>query len=75
LILSLSQFLLLPQLPKKIKLASKLVKFDSKIIISPTRSESGNTNLLVGGSITVPSTSRQTGLELAVVDVNKKFVV
>ncbi len=34
----------------------------------------GNTNLLVGGSITVPSTSRQTGLELAVVDVNKEIV-
>ena len=29
---------------------------------------SGNTNLLVGGSITVPSTSRQS----AIVDVNKK---
>jgi hypothetical protein len=37
--------------------------------------KAGNTNLLVGGSITVPSTSRQTGLELADVDVNKKFVV
>jgi hypothetical protein len=34
----------------------------------------GNTNLLVKGSITVPSTSRQTGLELAVVDVNRKIV-
>jgi hypothetical protein len=34
LILSLSQFLILPQLPQKIKLASKVVKVDSKIIIS-----------------------------------------
>ncbi len=33
-ILSLSQFLILPQLPQKIKLASKVVKVDSKIIIS-----------------------------------------
>jgi hypothetical protein len=33
LILSLSQFLILPQLPQKIKLASKVVKIDSKIII------------------------------------------
>jgi hypothetical protein len=33
-ILSLSQFLILPQLPQKIKLTSKLVKVDSKIIIS-----------------------------------------
>jgi hypothetical protein len=32
-ILSLSQFLILPQLPQKIKLASKVVKDDSKIII------------------------------------------
>ncbi len=32
-ILSSRQFLILPQLPQKIKLASKLVKFDSKIII------------------------------------------
>jgi hypothetical protein len=32
-ILSLSQFLILPQLPQKIKLASKVVKVDSKIII------------------------------------------
>ncbi len=33
---------------------------------------SGNTNLLVGVSIAVPSNSRfVTGLELAVVDVNK----
>jgi hypothetical protein len=31
-ILSLSQFLILPQLPQKIKLASKVVKVDSKII-------------------------------------------
>ncbi len=34
LILSLSQFLILPQLPQKMKLASKVVKVDSKIIIS-----------------------------------------
>jgi hypothetical protein len=34
LILSLSQFLILPQLPQKIKLASKAVKVGSKIIIS-----------------------------------------
>jgi hypothetical protein len=33
LILSSSQFLILPQLPQKIKLASKVVKVDSKIII------------------------------------------
>ncbi len=33
-ILSSSQFLILPQLPQKIKLASKEVKIDSKIIIS-----------------------------------------
>jgi hypothetical protein len=33
-ILSSSQFLILPQLPQKIKLASKVVKGDSKIIIS-----------------------------------------
>ncbi len=33
-ILSLSQFLILPQLPQKIKLVSKVVKVDSKIIIS-----------------------------------------
>ncbi len=32
--LSSSQFLILPQLPQKMKLASKLVKVDSKIIIS-----------------------------------------
>jgi hypothetical protein len=32
-ILSSSQFLILPQLPQKIKLASKVVKVDSKIII------------------------------------------
>jgi hypothetical protein len=31
---SLSQFLILPQLPRKIKLTSKVVKIDSKIIIS-----------------------------------------
>jgi hypothetical protein len=36
-ILSLSQFLILPQLPQKIKLASKVVKIDSKIIISPPK--------------------------------------
>ncbi len=29
-----SQFFILPQLPQKIKLASKVVKVDSKIIIS-----------------------------------------
>jgi hypothetical protein len=34
LILSSSQFLILPQLPQKMKLASKVVKVDSKIIIS-----------------------------------------
>jgi hypothetical protein len=33
-ILSSSQFLILPQLPQKIKLASKVVKVDSKISIS-----------------------------------------
>ncbi len=33
LILSSSQFLILPQLPQKIRLASKVVKVDSKIII------------------------------------------
>jgi hypothetical protein len=33
-ILRSSQFLILPQLPQKIKLASKMVKVDSKIIIS-----------------------------------------
>ncbi len=32
-ILNSSQFLILPQLPRKIKLASKVVKIDSKIII------------------------------------------
>ncbi len=32
-ILSLSQFLILPQLPQNIKLASKVVNVDSKIII------------------------------------------
>jgi hypothetical protein len=32
-ILSLSQFLILPQLPQKMKLASKVVKVNSKIII------------------------------------------
>jgi hypothetical protein len=32
-----------------------------------------NTNLTVGESITVPSTSSQTGLELAIDDVNKYF--
>jgi hypothetical protein len=36
LILSLSQFLLLPQLPQKMKLASKVVEIDSKIIGSLT---------------------------------------
>jgi hypothetical protein len=33
-ILTLCQFLILPQLPQKMKLASKVVKVDSKIIIS-----------------------------------------
>ncbi len=33
-ILSLSQFSILPQLPQKMRLASKVVKVDSKIIIS-----------------------------------------
>ncbi len=33
-ILSSSQFLILPQLPQKMKLASKVIKVDSKIIIS-----------------------------------------
>ncbi len=33
-ILSSSQFLILPQLPQKVKLALKVVKVDSKIIIS-----------------------------------------
>jgi hypothetical protein len=32
-ILSSSQFLLLPQLPQKMELASKVVKVDSKIIV------------------------------------------
>ncbi len=32
-ILSSSQFMILPQLPQKMKLASKVVKVDSKIII------------------------------------------
>jgi hypothetical protein len=35
-ILSSSQFLKLPQLPQKIKLPSKVVKVDSKIIIFAT---------------------------------------
>ncbi len=34
LILSSSQFLQLPQLPQKMELASKVVKVDSKIIVS-----------------------------------------
>jgi hypothetical protein len=34
-ILSSSQFLLLPQLPQKMELASKVVKIGSKIIVSP----------------------------------------
>jgi hypothetical protein len=33
-ILSSSKFLILPQLPQKMKLTSKVVKVDSKIIIS-----------------------------------------
>jgi hypothetical protein len=33
-ILSSSQFLLLPQLPQKVELTSKVVKVDSKIIVS-----------------------------------------
>jgi hypothetical protein len=33
-ILSLSKFLLLPELPQKMELASKVVKDDSKIIVS-----------------------------------------
>ena len=33
-VLGSSQFLLLPQLPQKMMLASKVVKIDSKIIIS-----------------------------------------
>ncbi len=32
-ILSSSQFLILPQLPQKMKLVSKVVKIDSKIIV------------------------------------------
>jgi hypothetical protein len=39
-ILSSSQFLILPQLPQKIKFASKVVKVDSKIIICYLRSKS-----------------------------------
>ncbi len=39
-ILSSSQFLLLPQLPQKMELASKVVKVDSKIIVSYLRSKS-----------------------------------
>jgi hypothetical protein len=34
----------------------------------------GITSLVVRGSITVPSTTRQTSSELAVVDVNKYFL-
>jgi len=33
-ILTLKQFLLLPQLPQKMKFASKVVKTDSKIIVA-----------------------------------------
>jgi hypothetical protein len=33
-ILNSSQFLILPQLPQKMKLSSKVIKIDSKIIIS-----------------------------------------
>ncbi len=44
-ILSLSQFLLLPELPLKMKLASKVVKINSNIILSPQRSKS--TKLIV----------------------------
>ncbi len=40
LILSLSQFLRLPQLPKKMKLPSKVVKIGLKIIISQQKSKS-----------------------------------
>ncbi len=49
--------------------------FKFSIDITLTMAKSGNTNLLVGRSIIVPSTSHQTGLELAVVEVNKKIVV
>jgi hypothetical protein len=34
LVLSLSQYLLLPQLPQKVELTSKVVKVDSKVIVS-----------------------------------------
>jgi hypothetical protein len=34
----------------------------------------GNTNLFERGSITVPLTSRKTGLQLVVVDVQKYFL-
>ncbi len=40
LILSSSSYLLLPHLPQKIKLALKVVKIDTKIIISKSRSKS-----------------------------------
>jgi hypothetical protein len=50
-ILSTSQFLILPQLPQKIKLASKVVKVDSKIIISILRSKS--LNLTVGSEMII----------------------
>ena len=36
--------------------------------------KTGNTNLLVEGSITVQSTSCQAGFKLGVVDVNKYFL-
>ena len=39
-VLGSSQFSLLPQLPKKMMLASKVVKIDSKIIISFRKSKS-----------------------------------
>jgi hypothetical protein len=47
LILSLSQFSILPQLPQKMKLVSKEVKIDPKIIVSLLSSKS--LKLTVGG--------------------------
>jgi hypothetical protein len=38
-------------------------------------SDTGNANLLVGGTLTVPSTSCQTGLELSILVLHKYFVV
>ena len=45
-VLGSSQFLQLPQLPQKMKLASKVVKIDSKIIISSHKSKSVTHSIL-----------------------------